>query len=386
MKHALWLLLLLSIPFGTLHGQDDVSNINARYMVESVDMSGVAEAEVSLELRNDMQAMVGQRLDPDAADRLEERLSRELPDYEVNRRIERGSERGRIRMVFEAQKKPWIPFRPSRSMLAYHSKQGWSSVLDIDWTARRNHRFSLGLVFWNEQDLIEDYAGFWLRYENRFAGTERLGLSIELSSFREKWEDATLRALESRPDGPEAYRARQMIEPAVTFALSPRFRIRAGASIGELESHSQSPGSQALGPSTRYTLQFDESGPTAWADPDLVKGILTNLFENAAEAAAAGGTVLATAGVANGFVNIEVHDSGPGLGDEVLRTFEPTITFKKHGMGLGLSIARKNALLSGGDIQPVVSVLGGAAFRVVLPQAEARSSAPASSISGSSRS
>jgi two-component system sensor kinase FixL len=47
--------------------------------------------------------------------------------------------------------------------------------------------------------------------------------------------------------------------------------------------------------------------------------------------------------------------------------FEPTITFKKHGMGLGLSIARSHALLSGGDIAVVPGELGGAAFRVTLP-------------------
>ena len=57
---------------------------------------------------------------------------------------------------------------------------------------------------------------------------------------------------------------------------------------------------------------------------------------------------------------IEVHDSGPGLSDEASATlFEPTITFKKHGMGLGLSIAKKNALLSGGDI----TLVDGAARR-----------------------
>ena len=69
---------------------------------------------------------------------------------------------------------------------------------------------------------------------------------------------------------------------------------------------------------------------------------------------------------------IDVHDSGPGLSKEASATlFEPTITFKKEGMGLGLSIARKNALLSGGDVTVVQGELGGAAFRVTLPAARA---------------
>ena len=51
---------------------------------------------------------------------------------------------------------------------------------------------------------------------------------------------------------------------------------------------------------------------------------------------------------------VEVHDSGPGLSEEASRSlFEPTISFKKRGMGLGLSIARKSALLTGGDISLV---------------------------------
>jgi len=49
--------------------------------------------------------------------------------------------------------------------------------------------------------------------------------------------------------------------------------------------------------------------------------------------------------------------------------FQPTISFKKRGMGLGLSIARKSALLSGGDIIAVKGELGGAGFRVLLPPA-----------------
>ena len=71
-----------------------------------------------------------------------------------------------------------------------------------------------------------------------------------------------------------------------------------------------------------------------------------------------------------GHVGIEVHDSGPGLSDQARASlFEPTISFKKRGMGLGLSIARKSALLSGGDIVLVKGELGGAGFRVLLPAA-----------------
>ena len=67
-------------------------------------------------------------------------------------------------------------------------------------------------------------------------------------------------------------------------------------------------------------------------------------------------------------VAIEVHDSGPGVSEAARASlFEPTITFKKHGMGLGLSIAKKNALLSGGDIMLIDGELGGAGFRVILP-------------------
>ena len=103
------------------------------------------------------------------------------------------------------------------------------------------------------------------------------------------------------------------------------------------------------------------------ADADLIKGVLTNLLENAAEAARPGGVVLAATSSHDERLSIEVHDSGPGLSTQARSSlFEPTISFKKGGMGLGLSIARRSALLCGGDIEMVEGELGGAGFRVVL--------------------
>jgi nitrogen fixation/metabolism regulation signal transduction histidine kinase len=123
-------------------------------------------------------------------------------------------------------------------------------------------------------------------------------------------------------------------------------------------------------PEIAYDCRLSGEIPPAMADQDLLKGILTNLLENAAEAAGEGGHILGVTAATNGRVAIEVHDSGPGLSEQArANLFQPTISFKKRGMGLGLSIARKSALLSGGDIVLVKGELGGAAFRVLLPVA-----------------
>jgi len=123
-------------------------------------------------------------------------------------------------------------------------------------------------------------------------------------------------------------------------------------------------------PEVNYDLRLDGTHPTALADQDLVKGILTNLLENAAEAAGDGGRILGVTALRNGHALVEVHDSGPGLSEQSRQSlFQPSISFKKGGMGLGLSISRKGALLTGGDIVQVKGELGGAAFRVLLPVA-----------------
>jgi nitrogen fixation/metabolism regulation signal transduction histidine kinase len=123
-------------------------------------------------------------------------------------------------------------------------------------------------------------------------------------------------------------------------------------------------------PEVIYQVNLAPDRPTAVADPDLIKGVLTNLLENAAEAARPGGVVMARTARAGDQLNIEVHDSGPGLSLQAQSSlFEPTISFKKGGMGLGLSIARRSALLCGGDLQTLRGELGGAAFRVILASA-----------------
>ena len=124
-------------------------------------------------------------------------------------------------------------------------------------------------------------------------------------------------------------------------------------------------------PQVTYRTALASEGPRATADADLVKAVLTNLLENAAQAVPPGGVVLARTVCADGArLNIDVVDSGPGLSPQARASlFEPAISFKKGGMGLGLSIARRSALLCGGDLETCESELGGAGFRLTLPAA-----------------
>jgi two-component system, NtrC family, nitrogen regulation sensor histidine kinase NtrY len=123
-------------------------------------------------------------------------------------------------------------------------------------------------------------------------------------------------------------------------------------------------------PQVVYNTRLAPDRPRVYADEDLVKGVLTNLLENAAQAVPPGGVVLGVTAAAADKITIEVHDSGPGLSPQARSSlFQPAISFKRDGMGLGLSIARKSAMLAGGDILLVPGELGGAAFRVLLPVA-----------------
>ena len=223
-----------------------VENINTRYVVESVEIHGIPDADISRSLRDRLQALVGRRLDHDEADELKRLLEAERPGYTVERRISRGSQRGRIQVVFEFSEKEgtrWIPFTPSRSKFVYHSEQGWTGALDIPMGGR-SHRVTAGFSFSNNDDLVEEYSGVRVAFESRKLATDRLGARIEIARFNNTWRDQTLFALAADPTIPEPYRTRLTVEPSVTFAPTPYVRVTGGVSLSELESLMQPPASQ----------------------------------------------------------------------------------------------------------------------------------------------
>jgi two-component system sensor kinase FixL len=70
----------------------------------------------------------------------------------------------------------------------------------------------------------------------------------------------------------------------------------------------------------------------------------------------------------DGAVEVAVHDTGPGLPPEVAkRLFEPFVTDKSEGMGLGLSISHRIIEAHGGRLWVESDPSGGTCFRFSLP-------------------
>lgn len=118
----------------------------------------------------------------------------------------------------------------------------------------------------------------------------------------------------------------------------------------------------------------------ARADPDHLKRIVLNLLKNAAEA---GTRVRLAAWWQNGEVVVSIADDGPGVPFELReRIFEPFVTDKEKGAGLGLAIVRRIAQTNGArvelrdpDAEPEHGAEhpfggNGAEFRVYFPGSE----------------
>ncbi len=120
------------------------------------------------------------------------------------------------------------------------------------------------------------------------------------------------------------------------------------------------------------------------ADPDRLGQVLTNLLGNAAKYTPPGGRIRIEAGRVGDEVAIRILDTGVGIAPEELPgLFEPfaqgarSLDRSEGGLGVGLAIAAEFARLHGGRIEASSAGPGqGSEFRVVLPAARSRQSAP----------
>ncbi len=112
--------------------------------------------------------------------------------------------------------------------------------------------------------------------------------------------------------------------------------------------------------------------PPVDGDPIQLRQVFTNLLENAVYAASPQGSVSVRGRRAAGAVELDVEDTGPGVDAATRRRlFEPLITTKEKGIGLGLALVKRIAERHGGAVAYSDRPGGGARFTIRIP-AEAR--------------
>lgn len=125
---------------------------------------------------------------------------------------------------------------------------------------------------------------------------------------------------------------------------------------------------------------YDPSLPAAYGNSDQLLQVLLNLIKNASEASPHGGTIRLRTFYEHSFrlrrsdgsgqalpLQIEIIDDGPGLPEEIKNdVFDPFVSGRENGTGLGLALASKIISDHNGWIS-VNSVPGRTVFRISLP-------------------
>lgn len=123
-------------------------------------------------------------------------------------------------------------------------------------------------------------------------------------------------------------------------------------------------------PEVTFEVAIGPTDLTILCDPILLERVLSNMYLNAIEALQerGKGSIITRAWLGEARTYLEVEDDGPGLDASVIdRIFEPLVTAKTKGTGLGLALSRIIIEAHGGEVTATTGSRGGSAFRMWLP-------------------
>lgn len=129
-----------------------------------------------------------------------------------------------------------------------------------------------------------------------------------------------------------------------------------------------------LGPGVRLDVEVDRNLPPVRGNAVLLTWALENVVKNALDALAGRGGVISLRAFHRepDWVTLQVRDSGPGVDPDIReKLFDPGVTTKSGGWGVGLSLSRRIVeRIHGGRIELLSSGSGGSTFQFLLPKAE----------------
>jgi hypothetical protein len=243
--------------------QEPETNVNERYMVESVDVSGADQSTLERPVREELRRLVGQRFSQEKLEELSRLIRKAFPGRTVAIRVNRGDTPDHVKVTFEV-KGHTRRFDLMAPKTLYCSRQGWSGELDATAQARSNI-FTLGILSDGDSQL-ERFSGVKARYENRKLGTNRVQFAFEFGSYNEIWNGATVAASAAAHEGGlplDIYRTREKYEPVATFTLAQPLKLSVGASFQRFQVQypaARTEGANAIIATLRYDRQLEESG------------------------------------------------------------------------------------------------------------------------------
>jgi signal transduction histidine kinase len=119
-------------------------------------------------------------------------------------------------------------------------------------------------------------------------------------------------------------------------------------------------------------VDLGAGGLTVRGDEAALEQLFLNVLLNAAQALEADGEAGVSVAVDGGNARVDIWDAGVGIDPEQLRSvFDPFMSTKREGTGLGLSVARQIVVAHGGAISIDSAVEAGTTVSIQLPLAVA---------------
>jgi signal transduction histidine kinase len=169
----------------------------------------------------------------------------------------------------------------------------------------------------------------------------------------------------------EVLRAGQIIRRLRDFVRRGETERRIESVVPMVEEASAFTSIRAAASGVRVHLSFDPNAARMLADRIQIQQVLVNLMLNAIDAMGDSSRrelEVKTALLDDETTEFSVTDSGTGLAAEVAdRLFEPFVSTKPNGMGLGLSICRSIVEAHGGRLRAEPNEGGGTIFCFTLP-------------------
>ena len=172
----------------------------------------------------------------------------------------------------------------------------------------------------------------------------------------------------------EVDRLSGVVDRLVEFASTHRAdleRVNLGAFIREATDRERD---RVTSPAVQVELDGEDTDVEVFLDPRLMMRVIANLVRNAVESMPEGGRVHVSIWQEGPReVLVRIDDEGEGVKAGMAETiFEPFVTTKSTGTGLGLPFSRRIARVHGGDLRAVER--RGGRFELRLPVAPAQGS------------